>query len=165
MLIDVARIVLPCGATAILTWAGQAFAYSRSAKQKADEKTDRLEIHRDELTFELLQNARTELSFARSEMEELRGEVSTLRNLERHVYHFQQSLDHLEAILNATTIEERASAERNARAFLNRMRRLNEAKGTVANEIQARNSEISIAEQGIAGVTVISKGGEDVDKI
>ena len=48
----------------------------------------------------------------------------------------QQALDHLASVLNAKNVGERASAERNARAFLNRMTRLQEAKGTIANEVQ-----------------------------
>jgi hypothetical protein len=38
----------------------------------------------------------------------LRDEVKKLRAMENHFYHFQQSLDHLEALLTASTVEERA---------------------------------------------------------
>lgn len=74
----------------------------------------------------------------------MRDEVKKLRAMENHFYHFQQSLDHLEALLTASTPEEREVAERNARGFLNRMRRLQEAKGTLANEAQRAASEIQV---------------------
>jgi hypothetical protein len=47
-------------------------------------------------------------------------------------------------LLTATTAEARLTAERNAQAFLNRMRRLQEAKGTLVNEAQRAASEITL---------------------
>lgn len=140
----------------LVTWAISFFHY-RAKKEANREKTEketvergeRLEIHRDGLTFELLQNARGEMSAARVEMEDLRDEVRKLRKMELHFYHFQQSLDHLEALLFADTSELRAAAERNARAFLTRMRRLTAAKGTIANEAQRASSGVSVAERDI----------------
>jgi hypothetical protein len=126
--------------TALVSWFGTMYVYrekiKREVKKEVNDSADRLEIHRDELTFQLLQNARTEMSSARVEVEDLRDEVRKLRSMENHFFHFQQSLDHLEALLLAKTSEDRAAAERNARAFLNRMKRLQEAKGTIANETQ-----------------------------
>lgn len=134
--------------SAVLSWYSQAWLYRR---KRIDDnaaaisgQNERLEIHRDELTFELLQNARLEMSAARIEVEDLRDEVRKLRAMENHFYHFQQSLDHLEALLFADTPETRAAAERNARAFLNRMRRLNEAKGTITNEVQRASSAVHL---------------------
>lgn len=99
----------------------------------------------NELTFQLFGAAREELTAARSEMEELRDEVRSLRSLEKHFFHFQQALDHIEAMLLAAPgSAERASAERAAQAFLTRMRRLQEAKGTAANEAQIIASRIEI---------------------
>jgi hypothetical protein len=80
-------------------------------------------------------------------VEDLRDEVRKLRAMEQHFYHFQQSLDHLEALLFAETTEAQAAAERNARAFLARMRRLNEAKGTIANEAQRATAKMKFAQQ------------------
>lgn len=137
--------------TAAVTWAANAWVYGakRTEARKAakHESDDRLIIHRDELTFELLQNARLEMASARIEVEDLRDEVRKLRSMENHFYHFQQSLDHLEALLFADTVETRAAAERNARAFLTRMRRLNEAKGTITNEVQRASSEINLLDR------------------
>lgn len=134
--------------SAALSWATQTWLYGHKRQdERSDAKIDNarsLEIHRDELTFELLQNARMEMSSARIEVEDLRDEVRKLRSMENHFYHFQQSLDHLEALLFSNTEEERASAERNARAFLTRMRRLNEAKGTIANEAQRQASGVHL---------------------
>lgn len=134
--------------TAIVTWGTQ---YWYHHTKRVDKRTEtqaehdqRMIIHRDELTFQLLQNARLEMASARIEVEDLRDEVRKLRSMENHFYHFQQSLDHLEALLFSQTEEERAAAERNARAFLTRMRRLNEAKGTLANEAQRAASELEL---------------------
>ncbi len=134
--------------TAIATWGAQLWIYrTKRFDKRAEtqvEHDERMTIHRDELTFQLLQNARLEMASARIEVEDLRDEVRKLRSMENHFYHFQQSLDHLEALLFSHTEEEKAQAERNARAFLTRMRRLNEAKGTLANEAQRAASEIQI---------------------
>lgn len=134
--------------SAAVTWAAQAWIYSTkrtdARKLAQHESDDRLIIHRDELTFELLQNARLEMASARIEVKDLRDEVRKLRSMENHFFHFQQSLDHLEALLRADSDESRATAARNAQAFLNRMRRLNEAKGTIANEAQRISSGIDL---------------------
>lgn len=137
--------------SAAVSWGAQAWIYRAKrtdarllAQHEAD---DRLIIHRDELTFQLLQNARLEMASARIEVEDLRDEVRKLRSMENHFFHFQQSLDHLEALLFPGTPDERASAERNARAFLARIRRLNEAKGTLANEAQRVASELQILDR------------------
>lgn len=114
--------------SAVVSWGAAAWTYHEKAKKEKAEQGDRLEVHRDSLTFELLQNARREMVNARVEVDDLRDEVRKLRAMEQHFYHFQQSLDHLEALLFAETIEARATAERNARAFLTRMRQLHEAK-------------------------------------
>lgn len=129
---------------ALASWVAAVYMYRDKKKEKVADQTYSLEIHRDELTFQLLQNARQEMSSARVEVEDLRDEVKKLRSMENHFFHFQQSLDHLEALLFSPTDEEKVAAERNARAFLTRMRRLNEAKGTLANEAQRAASEISV---------------------
>lgn len=143
-LITLAGIIL----SAVLTWLTQAWMHRRKQSDEASvaqiESHGRLEIHRDELTFELLQSARTEMQSARIEVEELRDEVRKLRSMENHFYHFQQSLDHIEALLFAENDNDRIMAERNARAFLQRMRRLNEAKGTIANESQRAASAVHL---------------------
>lgn len=148
--------------SAAVSWGAQAWIYRAgrfdkkiAAQHDAD---DRLVIHRDELTFELLQNARLEMSAARIEVDDLRDEVRKLRSMENHFFHFQQSLDHLEALLFPGTPDDRASAERNARAFLARMRRLNEAKGTIANEAQRAASGLTILER-----RAPKKGDDNVD--
>lgn len=146
-----------------LTWGAQAWLYSskrREAKnEREDQQHDRLEIHRDELALQLLQSARQEMSAARVEVEDLRDEVRKLRSMENHFYHFQQALEHLEALLFPDSEEARTNAERNARAFLSRMRRLTEAKGTLANEAQRVASDVSILDQsGLLGEKPKKKG-------
>lgn len=112
-----------------------------------------VDVSRDDLAIELLSSARSEVVTARAEMESLRDEMKALRAMEQHFYHFQQALDHLASVLFAKDDDERAVAERNARAFLTRMSRLREAKGTIANEVQRvdsglKNTEKAIREEG-----------------
>lgn len=126
---------------ALVTWITAAYARRDKRREKEIDDGNTLVIHRDELTLQIIRAGREEISTARLEVEDLRDEVKKLRAMETHFYHFQQSLDHLEALLVASTPAERAEAERNARAFVNRMRRLQNAKGTVANEVQRAVSE------------------------
>lgn len=132
--------------SAAVSWGTAAWTYRDKVKKEKTEQGDRLEVHRDGLTFELLQNARQEMANARVEVEDLRDEVRKLRAMEQHFYHFQQSLDHLEALLFADTPEARVTAERNARAFLTRMHQLNQAKDTIANEAQHATAKIMSAQ-------------------
>lgn len=133
--------------TAIVSWFSSKIANREKAKKEAIQNADRLEVHRDKLTFELIASARHEMSAARVEVDDLREEVKKLRAMENHFYHFQQSLEHLEALLIADTPDARAQAERNARAFLNRMKRLNAARGTISNEAQRVSSEIALLDR------------------
>lgn len=120
-----------------MTWAGNAALQwwrSRDDRAKARDDADvRLEEHRDRLTFDLLAAARSEVAAARAE-------ASFLRPLQARLAHFEEALDHIEALLNSDTPEERNAAERRARAFLNRMRRMADAGGTIRNEVQRRDS-------------------------
>lgn len=134
-------------ASALLTWGAQAYAYRGKKTKERHDQDDRLEIHHDNLTFLLLEASRTEVAGARLEMDELRRETKQLRSLELHFFHFQQSLDHLDAVLHAKNPADRKTAERNAKAFLNRMRRMNNAKGTIRNEVQAVDSAVAMAER------------------
>lgn len=131
----------------IVGWIGAIVANRQKRQEKAVDQANLLVVHRDDLTLQIIRTGREEIAAARLEMDDLREEVKKLRAMETHFYHFQQSLDHLEAVVAAATVEEREAAERNARAFLNRMRRLQEAKGTVANEVQRVVSEVSLQEQ------------------
>ncbi len=150
MEIDLSTLLPAAGLGGLATWLGQAAASwfkARGERDKAREANETtLEQHRDNLTFELLQEARTHLAMVKSEVEELRKEVKILRGLEKHFYYFEQSLDHLDAILSCPSgTEERNTAERNAKAFLNRMRRLTDARGTIRNEVQIASSQADLA--------------------
>lgn len=117
------------------------FMRSRDTRHVADRTADaKLEEQRDALTFQLLEAARTELA-------ELKAEVQRLRPMESHLFHFDEALKHLEALLSATTEAERRRAGRFAQAFLNRMRRYQEATGTLRNEAQRIDSQIAIIER------------------
>ena len=113
--------LIPLGVLTGLTgWFGNAYMERlriKSADKKAGmEASTTLEKHRDGLTFQLLDAARSEIS-------QMRTEIEKLRPMESHLYHLQQALDHLDALLNEDN-NLRAVAEINARAFLRRMRNL-----------------------------------------
>jgi hypothetical protein len=148
-MIDILGVAPFVAVTAGVTWIGQLWLYRDRRQLETADMHAKVEIHRDELTFELLKAAQQEMSIARVEVEDLRDEVRKWRAMEQHFFHFQQSLDHLEALLFADTTEARTAAERNARAFLNRMRRLSEAKGTLANEVQRQSANVSSTERNI----------------
>lgn len=120
-MIDTIIHIIPVGlVTGLAGWFGK--AYMERLRLKAEERkaqieqgTD-LEKHRDDLTFQLLDAARQEVMLMRTEVEKLRP-------MESHLYHLQQALEHIEALLHSDP-DSRTVAERNARAFLNRMRRL-----------------------------------------
>lgn len=135
--------------TALVTWIGQAFLYRKDMRKMELDHTATVDQHRDELALELLSSARNEVVQARSEMEGLREEIKSLRAMEQHFYHFQQAIEHLSAVLFATDAADRANAERNAKAFLSRMKRLAEAKGTIANEAQRLDAGLKVAEKKI----------------
>ena len=145
---------------AIVSWFGSIYANRNKARREAVAHSDRLEVHRDDLTLQIIRTGREELAFARVEVEDLRDEVRKLRSMETHFYHFQQSLDHLEALLTAETLEARTNAERNAKAFLVRMQRVSDAKGTLANEAQRMASEINVLERKSAGTRKDKNDGE-----
>lgn len=133
--------------TALVTWIGQAFIYRKDMRKMELDHTEKVDVHRDELALELLSSARNEVVQARSEMEGLREEIKSLRAMEQHFYHFQQAIEHLSAVLFAHDEHDRANAERNAKAFLARMKRLQEAKGTIANEAQRLDAGLKAAER------------------
>lgn len=133
--------------TALVTWIGQAFIYRKDMRKMELDHTASVDQHRDELALELLGSARNEVVQARSEMESLRDEIKSLRAMEQHFYHFQQAIEHLSAVLFAHDEHDRANAERNAKAFLARMKRLQEAKGTIANEVQRLDAGLKATER------------------
>jgi hypothetical protein len=141
--------------TAMATWIGVALKYRQETRKTALEHAATVDVSRDDLAIELLSSARREILTARSEMEGLREEVKALRAMEQHFYHFEQALEHLSAVLFARSQKERVNAERNARAFLARMIRLRDAKGTIANEVQRMDSKLTANEK-----TIRDEGGQ-----
>lgn len=83
--------------------------------QRVAEQALELEKHRDNLTFQLLEAARTEIAT-------LRQEMLRLRPMEGHLIHFEEALTHVEALLTAPVGEAREIASRNAHSFLMRVR-------------------------------------------
>ncbi|APZ98078.1 hypothetical protein BWQ93_05975 [Sphingopyxis sp. QXT-31] len=126
--------------TFIATWGWQAYVHRETRQERRETKAAEVEQHRDELTFQLLRAAKDEVAEARKDAKEAREEMNALRAIEEHFYHFEQALNHLEAVLTADGPEARAVAEKNATAFLARMRRLQQAKGNIQQEIQVIES-------------------------
>lgn len=133
--------------TSVATWIASLLTHRRGLRKMELDHQGQLDMSRDSLAIELLSSARAEVVVARAEMGELREEITSLRAMEQHFYHFQQALDHLSAVLCAVDRSTRVIAERNARAFLIRMKRLQDAKGTIVNEVQIQESTISVAER------------------
>lgn len=128
----------------VLAWLGnvviQSFR-SRDRRYEIGREADlKLEAHRDGLTFQLLETARIELA-------SLRTEVQRLRPMESHLVHFEESLRYIDLLLfpGETPLEE---IRRDARAFLVRVRRMQEATGTIRNEVQRLDSTTEMARRG-----------------
>lgn len=111
-------------------------ANARANDRAADLK---VEEHRDGLTIDLLAAARTEAR-------ELREELHRLRPADNYLQHYETALEYIEALLSADDAT-RPAVERTARAFLNRMRRMQAARGTITNEAQRLESGIRVAER------------------
>jgi hypothetical protein len=134
-------------AASAVTWAWQLYVHRDARRERREEKAAEVDKHRDQLAIELLSAARAERQEAREELDDVRRENRALQSLEQHFYHFEQALDHLEAILTAGEESARAVAERNATAFLARMRRLQRAKGNIQQEIQVVESAKRVGER------------------
>lgn len=116
------------------------YLHLHAAKKDEQKDAAAVEIHRDDLVIKLLKAAREEVAEGRAEVEEVRQENKALRAIEQHFYHFEQALEHLEAVVFSDDPDARAVAEKNATAFLLRMRRLQQAKGNIQQEIQVVES-------------------------
>lgn len=147
--LDILRVVGPAAIAAIASWWATSTVHQRELRKIELEHASKVNESRDDLAIELLANARNEIIAARSEMTGLREEINSLRAMEQHFYRFQQALEHLSAVLCADTPENRVTAERNANAFLARMKRLQEAKGTIAQEAQVISAKLSAEERKI----------------
>jgi hypothetical protein len=106
----------------------------------------KLEEHWTDTTLELVDSLREELKIVREEVQQLRPLVSQLA-------HFEESLDHIHALLAAlksgSDIEVTAAVRR-AQAFLNRMRGV-DARGEQRQAVQTEISAARIVEDARAG--------------
>lgn len=122
---EILTVLLPIIGGAIV-WLWQAYAGWKKDKSDLDvaKKTSDLaaEEHRDALTFELLQAARTEVA-------QMREEIQMLRPLQRYVIHLEQALTHIQNIIEAPNAEMKKLAEDSARLFLERIK--SETKDTL----------------------------------
>lgn len=123
---------------------------SRSERQDKSNETDlKIEQHRDQLVIDLLTSARAESAQLRLDVQHARAESDTLRLLQNRAAHFDQALEHLEILLRSRAggkPEEIHAAEVMAQAFVNRMKRIADARGTIANEVQREVSAQAIRE-------------------
>lgn len=126
--------------TGALTWIWRLYVHRDARREREETKAVEVEKHRDDLTLQLLSAAKDEVAQARQEAKDERERRNALQAIEEHFYHFEQALNHLEAVLTATDADTRAVAEKNAKAFLIRMRRLQQAKGNIQQEIQVVES-------------------------
>lgn len=143
----------------IATWIGAAWKYSderqarklaREDEKKAREEAKAVEMakHRDDLALKLLAAAREEVAVGRAELDHVREENRALRSIEQHFYHYQQAIDHLEAVLAARDDPNAyAVAERNAMAFLARVKRVEQAKGDIQQAAQIIESAARLEER------------------
>jgi hypothetical protein len=76
----------------------------------------------------------------RAELAAARMEAAELHVLQGRLAHFEEALDHIESLMGAKGTDERRAAERRARQFLTRMRRVAEAYGAARNEMQIEES-------------------------
>lgn len=130
-MIDVggAALSLATALLASVATIGVQWLRGRDERHRADNETDiKIEEHRDGLTVEMLE-------LARSEIKDLRSVVSELRPLVPKLAHLDEALDHLHALLHSCSEGEQRAAERRAAAFLRRMRGI-EAKGDERNSVQ-----------------------------
>jgi len=110
---------------------------ARSKEQEGDLK---IEEQKDQLTQELLKSALSQVA-------QLTLEVERLRPNTEHLYNAKQAFEYLEMILFPDSPEEKLSAERRARVFLARMKRVEEAQGTIRNEVQRQQSGSHLIER------------------
>lgn len=162
------------GVGAVFGWLGNVFVQLIRTGGETDgkkmETKAKLEEHWTDTTLELVDALRSELSDARKELGELRPLITRLA-------HFEESLDHLHALLAAhrsgNEVEIKA-AERRASAFLARMRG-DTSKGEVRQAVQVALSAQRIVNdlnadaataggmgRGVKGTTRRKRGGSDV---
>lgn len=129
-------------------WVGKVlpqYLAGRSATKQTEIKVKgEVDQHHDSLTLELLRHAREDLRIAREDIIALKENVNRLQGLEAHMFHLEQAFEHIDALINATD-ENRSTLERNARAFLKRMRDLQASEGAVAQEQQIIASAAHLA--------------------
>ena len=132
------------GGQAILAWLkGRSDATARQSDNEV-----RLSEHSDKIMFEVLEAARAEARMAREDARLVREESDAKRDLEARFAHFEEAIDHIIALRSAHENEaEWLVVSRAAENFVNRMRRLADARGTLANEAQRLSSALTIAER------------------
>lgn len=109
-----------------------------SQDRRAEEKS------RHDMTIGLLEAARREAAQLESKIEQIGFDQG-------YVIHMDEALRHIEAMVTADNDTDLRVAIRLARAFLNRMKRLVDARGTQRNEDQRAQSAESLHQRQIEG--------------
>ena len=118
------------GVTLLGQWAGDWFKGRRQDAHHERSTDARLEEHRDNLTFKLLEAAQ-------ASVEALQKKVDELMPLQPAAAQLREALDHIHELLHAEGPVEEKAAERRARAFLRRVR---PEVGDLRNRLQAVRS-------------------------
>lgn len=159
---DLSTILPAAGVGGLFTWLGNIALHRWTARDKRQLTTTKaqveLELHRDQLTFEILETAQREAKVLREEITAARAEAAISRSLQNRLAHFTEALDHIAALLSSGSPEEQKANERRATAFLNRMRRLADAEGTLRNEQQLNDSARALDDLGSAVLPVREEG-------
>lgn len=128
------------GGMTLLAQSRTAWLKARGERHRTDQDADvKLEAHRDKLTFDLLDAARVEVTAAREE-------AACLRPMVARLAHLEEALDHIHALLHARMGEERKAAERRARAFLNRMRSIANARASFTDTRRPPRGEAALTD-------------------
>lgn len=136
------------GVAGTIAW--QAYTRRDDKKQKTEAETaaeaGNMERHRDDLLLKLIKQVTEENKVAFAELDVVREENRALRALEQHFYNFKQAMEHLRDLLTADA-ENRPLAERRAQAFIDRMERMQAAKGDIQQSIQVLESGARVSQR------------------
>lgn len=136
------------GVCATIAW--QMYTRKDDKKQKAEKEAfaeaGNMERHRDDLLLKLIKQVTEENKVAFAELDVVREENRALRALEQHFYNFKQAMEHLRDLLTADA-ENRPLAERRAQAFIDRMERMQAAKGDIQQSMQVLESGARVSKR------------------
>lgn len=146
---ELANYAAALGVGGTVTWLGnllwQRRVHSDEIAEKKQARDERLVDHANSLAIELLK-------IAKSEAASLRQQISDLQRgddlLAHRAAHFEEALQHVEALLGIGVHGDREAVEHSARLFLGRMVVHRQITGTVANREQVQRAAQKQIEKG-----------------